>query len=273
MSTTPTIDLPKSKVRVVKPNPETGEIIERVIPAKDFRPKLPSLPRIDDRRITVIERQTDNGTTSGATGRSVAYMTAIRELELEYWEAHGHILTRAERRQLADAESTSILRPIPPVWSVGDRFYVASSMEAEVAELTESARGYGTVFRVHDHRVRYLRRGVIGPAASKTDEHGFAPTVTPDEEVKTRLESAYTTSPSQSIDEAGGIMDEDAYQRIHSEQSATTALTGSKKRVSLTESRLLERLAEAQAKHRTSTVRYLERQLESIWKKQGKLPA
>lgn len=271
-TTTPTIDLPTSKVRVFKPNQETGEIIERVIPAKDFRPKLPTPPKVDQRRVSLVERTIDGGRFVGPTGRSVVYMTSLREREIEYWEAHRVSLTRQERRQLAAGELSSVLRPIRPDWQPGDRFYVISDMEAEVLEVSESARGYGTVFKVHDHRLRYLKRGVIGNDIPKTDEDGFAPELTPEQKAQAQLESAYTHSPAQAIDEAGAVMDEDAYQRIHADQSAGNCLTQSRKRVTVTEAKLLQRIAEAQTKHRTSTVRYLERQLEGLWRKKGKIP-
>jgi hypothetical protein len=269
--TTPTIDLPRSKVRVIKPNPETGEIIERVIPAKNFRPKLPSPPKVDHRRVTRVVRSTAHGPVEAPTGRSVVYLIGHRERELEYWEAHRVTLTRQERRLLSRGEGVSALRPIRPDWQPGDRFYLATDMEAEVLEVTESARGYGTVFKVHDHRLRYLKRGVIGSDVPKTDEHGFAPELTPGEEIRAQVESAYTTVPSKAIDEAGAVMDEDAYQRVHGEQSASNAVVQSKGRVRVSEARLLERLTEAQEKNRTSTVRHLERQLESLWRKQGKV--
>lgn len=269
---TPTIDLPTNKVRVIKPNPETGEIIERVIPQRDFRPQLPSRPKVDHRRVAMVARKGADGPTEGPTGRSVVYLIGHREREIEYWEAHRITLTRQERRQLAAGEVASTLRPIRPDWQPGERFHLVSDMEAEVLEVTESPRGYGTIFRVHDHRLRYLKRGVIGSEVPKTDEHGFAPELTPTEIERAHQESAYTTNPSKAVDEAGAIMDEDAYQRIHGEQSATNAVVQSKGRVKVSEARLLERLAEAQAKHRRSTVRHLERQLESLWRKQGKLP-
>lgn len=269
---TPTIDLPKTKVRVTKIDKETGEIIERVVPHRDFRPPLPSKPKIDERRITIIERTIDGGRAVGPTGRSVVYMADIRELEIEYWEAHRVTLTRDERRLLSRGEGTSTLRPIRPDWQPGDRFFIVTDMEAEVLEVTKSVRGYGTIFRVHDHRLRYLKRGVIGTDVPVTDAHGFAPELTAAEIEKAHQESAYTTAPSKAIDEAGAIMDEEVYQRIHGEQSATNALVQSKARVKVTEERLLQSLSEAQAKHRRSTARRLERQLESLWRKKGKLP-
>lgn len=272
-TTTPTLDLPKTKVRHITVDQETGEIVERVVPARDFRPKLPSPPKLDPRRVEMVVRSTSYGPVEAPTGRAVVYLIDHREQEIEYWEAHRVTLTRGERRQLVAGDSTSVLRPIPPDWKPGDRFYLATDMEAEVLELTDSARGHGTVFKIHDHRLRYLKRGVLGSDVRKTDQHGFAPELTPAEIAKAHQESAYTTVPSKAVDEAGAIMEEDVYQRIHGEQSATNAVVQSKGRVSVTEGRLLKRLAEAQAKHRTSTVRHLERQLESFWRKQGKTPS
>jgi hypothetical protein len=271
-TSTPTIDLPTSKVRVIKPNPETGEIIERVIPVTDLRPKLPSPPKVDQRRITRVVRSTAHGPVEAPTGSSIVYLIDHREREIEYWKAHRVTLTRQERRLLSRGEGTSALRPIRPDWQTGDRFYLATDMEAEVLEVTESVRGYGTVFKVHDHRLRYLKRGVIGSDVPKTDEHGYAPALTQEEEARAQVESAYTTVPSKAIDDAGAVMDEDAYQRIHGEQSAGNAVAQSKGRVRVSEARLFKRLAEAQEKNRASTVRHLERQLESLWRKKGKIP-
>lgn len=254
---TPTIDLPRSKVRVTTPDKETGEIIERVIPAKDFRPKLPSAPKVDERRITLVQR----GDTIGPTGRSVVYMASHREREIAYWAAFANILTPVERRALAKGDAASVLRPLPPAWEVGDRMFVAANMEAEVIEATESPRGYGTVFKVHDYRVMYLKRGVLGSGPAKSDEDGYAPVLTPTEKARASQESAYTGSASQAIDEAGAVMDEEALRRIHSEKSAADTITQGKGRVQVTEGRLLRRLAEARAKNRSSTVRHLEREL------------
>lgn len=260
MGTTPTIDLPRTKVRVTTTNHKTGEIIERVIPAKDFRPKPPKRPVVDERRVTLVQR----GKTLGATGRSAVYMASHREAEVEFWVFHDHILTREERRAFLRDGDRSVLRPLAPAWKVGDRMFVAANMEAEVLEMTESARGFGTVFKVHDYRVIYLKRGVLGSLIEKTDDHGYAPVLTPEQKQKASQDSAYTGTGSQAIDDAGAVMDPEALQRIHIDQSATNAVTQSKGRVQVTKGRLLRRLAEAKAKHRTSTVRHLKRQLERL---------
>jgi hypothetical protein len=264
MATTPTIDLPRSKVRVIKPDKETGEIIERVIPAKDFRPKPPAFPKLDERLITLVHRKD----SQGPTGKSVIAMFAHREAVIAYWAYYAHILTREERREMARGKSTSVLRDLPASWKVGDRMFVAANMEAEVTEITESVRGHGAVFRVHDHREVLLKRGVLGDVIPKTDKHGYAAAVTPQQKEKAGIESAYTTSASQAIDEAGAVMDEAAFRRIHIEQSADNALTQSKGRVQVTKGRLRRRIVEAKAKHRTSTERHLQRQLDRILEKE-----
>jgi hypothetical protein len=266
MSITPTIDLPRTKVRVSKLDKETGEIIERVIPAKDFRPRPPRFPKLDDRLITMVQRQD----SEGPTGRSVIAMFAHREALIAYWAYYAHILTRDERQQLARGKSTSILRDLPPAWEVGDRMFVAANMEAEVTEVAESVRGYGTVFRVHDYRELLLKRGVLGSDVPKTDEDGYAPELTPEEKEKARINSAFTTSSSQAVDDAGAIMDPDAYQRIHPEQDVGNTLSQSRGRVQVTKGRLLRRLEEARGKHRRSTVRHLERELKRLAEKDCK---
>jgi hypothetical protein len=262
-TTTPTIDLPRSKVRVIKPNKETGEIIERVIPAKSLRPRPPKHPgEIDFRRVDWVAREGGEG----VTGRSVVYVLSHREAEQDYWEFFAHHLNRDEQRHLAkDDDSNSILRPFPPAWKPGDRMYIAKDMEAEVVEVTESVRGYGTVFKVHDHRVLYMKRGVIGGGGKpQVDEHGYPIVLTASEEEKARIESAYTGSASQSVDEGGGVMTDKEYQRIHSEQSASNAVRQRTGKVSKTKGGLRKRLAEAEAKNQRSTVIYLRRQLAAL---------
>lgn len=268
--TTPTVDLPKTKVRCVTPDPETGEIIERVIPARSLRPrppKEPPEPQLDERLITIVDR----GETSGPTGRSVIAMIDHRERLIEhrdrlevYWQHFSNHLRRDEQRKLARLETSSILRPFEPCWQPGDRMYVASHMEAEVTEVTEGPRGFGTVFLIHDHRETFLRRGVLGDDVPKTDDDGYAPGLTPHEEERARLDGAYTTAHESAVDEGGLVLDPESARRLHPEQSARNALTQSKGRVSMTKGRLERRLKEAKAKNRQGMVRYLERQLERL---------
>lgn len=270
MSRTATVDLPRTKVRRITPDPDTGEIIERVIPAKSLRPqppKAPPEPQLDERLITVIHR----GETSGPTGRSVIAMIDHRERLVEhrdqleaYWQHFSNHLRRDEQQKLARLETCSILRPFEPCWRPGDRMYVAARMEAEVIEVSEGPRGFGTVFLIHNHRETFLRRGVLGDDVPKTDEHGYAPGLTPHEEERARLDGAYTGSRESAVDGGGMILDPEAAQRLHPEQSAANAVSQSKGRVVLTKGRLQRRLAEARAKNRTSTVRYLERQLTRL---------
>lgn len=272
---TPTIDLPKSKVRVHTHNPDTGEIIERVIPAKSYRPKPPkepAEPQLDERRITVVKR----GDSYGPTGRSVVAMIDHRERLIDhkaalgvYWAFYSNHLRRDEQGKLARLETCSILRPVEPCWQIGDRMYIAASMEAEVLEMTESSRGFGTVFLIHNNRDHYLKRGVLGDWAPKTDGEGYAPGLTKHEEERARLDGAYTTNHDGSVDDGGIILDPDAARRLHPDKEAADALAQNKGRVELTKGRLQTRLAEAKAKNRTSTVRYLQRQLESLKKKEA----
>lgn len=271
-TTTPTIDLPRSKVRVTIPDKETGEIIERVIPASSFRPRPPKHPgAIDFDRVDWVSR----GGTEGVTGRSCVYVLAHREAEQDYWAFFSNHLNRDEQRHLAkDDDSNSILRPFPPLWEAGDRMYVAKDMEAEVIDVTESVRGYGTVFKVHDHRVLYLKAGVLGGSGvPQVDEHGYPVEATADEKEKARIESAYTGSASQAVNDSGGVMTDDEYARIHGEQPAANAEKQKAGRVKLTKTRLRRRLKDAEANHRRSTVRYLRRQLEILEAKEAKKQA
>lgn len=240
-------------------DPETKQIIEEVIPAKDFRPQPPKLPELDKRKITLVQR----GKTLGPTGRSVVHMATYREALVDFWSFHAHILARDERSALLRASTRSVLRPIEPDWEIGDRMYVASNVEAEVVEMTESERGFGTVFRIHDYRVLYLRRGVIGSGTTKTDEHGFAQKLDPNVERQAAIDSAYTTVPSQAVDEAGAVMDSHAYERIHADRSARRGLTQSKRRAKLSLRQLEERLRDAKAKHQSATVKVLERKVKA----------
>jgi len=240
-------------------DPETREIIEEVIPAKDFRPQPPELPKIDPTMITLVKR----GTVSAPTGRSVVYMSSHREAVIAYWEFHAHILSRKERSALLNNDAHSVLRPIPPEWEPGDRMYLASNMEAEVVEVTESDRGHGTVFRIHDYRVMYLRRGVLGHDTPKTDEDGYALALDPDVERQAARDSAYTTVASQAVDEAGAVMEGHAYERIHGDRGAGRALTQSKRRVRLSIDGIEKRLREAKAKGQKATVKVLERKLKA----------
>jgi hypothetical protein len=271
MAKTPTIELPSGKVRVTTPNPETGEIIERVIPAKSLRPKPPKepvAPQLDERLITIVKR----GEVWGATGRSVVAVTAHREALLHYreillpgyWAHFSNHLRRDEQRKLARGEGMAVVRPVAPHWEIGDRMYVAADMEAEVIKLTQNDEGYATVFKIYDYREVLLKRGVLGDDIPQTDKHGYPPELTPTEKERARLEGAYTTSPARAVNEAGAVMDEAAIRRIHADQSASNAVTQSNGRVQVTKGRLLRRIAEAKAKHRTSTVRHLERELERL---------
>src|SRR6185437_4562826 len=97
---------------------------------------------------------------------------------------------------------------------------------------------------------------------------GYAPGLTPREEERARLDGAYTTNHDGAIFDGGLVLDPEAARRLHPEQSAGNALTQSKGRVTLTRGRLQRRLAEAKAKNRRSTVRYLERQLQRLDDKQ-----
>lgn len=248
--TTPTVDLPRSKVRVIKPNPDTGEIIERVIPHSDFRPKAPRRPRIDFVRRDLL-----------SPSRQVLYMFAHREGEIAFWEHHAHILTREERHDFLHDGARSVLRPLKPGWKPGDRMFVAANMEAEVLEVSESPRGYGTVFMLIDWREILLKRSPGGGSKPETDEDGYAAPVTEPEKRRAQIDGAYTTSATLAVPDAGAVMDEAAFERVHADRDQANAMRRGRKKVTQTRASLERRLEEARAKNQRSTVRYLQRQL------------
>jgi hypothetical protein len=257
-----------SPIRITRFDPQTGEmlvdpktkaILEEVIPARDFRPQPPKFPTApDESKITLVKR----GRVSGPTGRSVVAMTSYRWAIVEFWGFHAHILARHERATLLRSGGSSVLRPIAPEWKIGDRMYLASDIEAEVVEMTESERGFGTVFRIHDYRMMYLRRGVIGTDTPKTDKQGFAAPLDPGREKQAAIDSAYTRVASQAVHDSGAVMDPHAYEQIHADRSSHRALTQSKRRRKLSVGQLEARLREAEDKNQQATVKVLKRKLK-----------
>jgi hypothetical protein len=255
-----------SPIKVTRFDPKTGEmlvdpktkaIIEEVVPAKDFRPQPPKHPVLDDSKITLVQR----GRVLAPTGRSVIAMTSYREAVVDFWAFHAHILTRDERATLLRSGGCSVLRPIEPEWKIGARMYLASDIEAEVVEVSESSRGFGTVFRIRDYRMMYLRRGVIGTNTPKTDKEGFAAPLDLGRERQAAIDSAYTRVPGQAVDDSGAVMEPHAYEQIYGDRSSRRALTQSKRRRKLSTGQLEARLRDAEAKNQAATVKVLKRKL------------
>lgn len=249
-----------SKIRVVRTDPKTGEVLgERRVGRDHFKPKpLPRLPKVDERKVTVIER---GGHVAGPTGRTVVYMIGIRERELAYWFAYGQRLTRDERSRLANGE-TSILRPIAPDWKRGDKLTIATDLTAEVTSKGWTHRGYRTAFKITDLRPFLLRQTPSANRPPAVDEHGDPLPPTAGEIYDARIDGAYTTSAAQAVPDAGAAMDDRLHRRLHAEASMANAMKQTKLSGMEKKLRLEERLAEARRKNWTGTVRYLERMQE-----------
>jgi len=226
---------PNGRIKITRPILETGEIlVEGSVPPTRFKPKRPSPPKHPELAKPRI--------SPCWSGWSTVHMIDYRESQIVFWEAHKDCLTREERSDLANERSTSILRPIEPEWKIGDRLPVASNVEAEVLDVVKSRRGYGTVFRVHDHRVLYLKRA-----------------------------ADYTTSPTQAVSEAGAVMDEGLHNRLHPHVSAERAIKGTKKRKMGDRDRLEAKLERAKAKGWDSSVRRYERILKHHEAKEARM--
>ncbi len=255
-------------ITVTRVDPETGELQgePEKVPADHFKPKLPKAPKLDESRLTLVQR----GTAIGPTGPSVIYMTSHREKELAYWEAHASCLTREERRDIANGRTTSVLRPIPPAWSKGDCVDVADKIEATVVEMEFTHRGHRSVFCVLDCRPWYLKQTVGGGSRPKVDEYGYPAELNDGEKERARVDGAYTRSASLAVPDSGDVMDDKLTARLHAEQSMSNALKQWKGRARTSKIRLEHRLLDARNKNRRSTVRYLERQLDKIEEKDEK---
>jgi hypothetical protein len=253
-------------VLVKRPDPATGELIEQTVPADHFKAKLPRLPKLDETRIELVQR----GTDIGPTGRSVIYMIGHREEEIAFWEAHANCLTREERSKLARGQATAVQRPLEPAWCKGQRVDVANNVEAEVLEVEENLQGHRTTFRVVDFRPLLPKRVVGGGIRPQVDEFGYPKELTDDEKERARVDGAYTRSAELAVPGVDDELDDKLHQRLNAEASMKTAMQGSHGRVRASKLDLERRLADARAKHRRSTERYLERQIKSLDGKEEK---
>ncbi len=254
-------------ITLTRVDPETGELQgePKKVPADHFKPKPPKLPKLDESKITLIQR----GSAIGPTGRSVVYMATHREHEIAYWEAHGASLTQDERRDFASGRATAVLRPIPPAWQKDDRVDVADKIEATVFETEETLRGHRTVFRVLDCRPWYLKQTVGGGTRPKVDQYGYPAELNDGEKERARVDGAYTRSASLAVPDSGDVMDDKLTARLHAEQSMGNALKQWKGRARTSKLQLEQRLAEAHRKHRRSTARHLQRQLDQLEEKES----
>lgn len=253
-------------------DPSTGELAPGVelVRADHFAPKLPRLPRLDESRISMVERKA----SIGPTGRSVIAMIDHREAEIEYWEAHSTCLSREEKRALLNGKS-SLLRPIPPGWKVGDVIEVTNNVTAEVLEIDGGYRGYGIVLKVADFRPWYMKRIVGGSRKPKTDEQGYAAPVDKREEESARIDGSYTRSRALAVpdEEDADVMDDKIHQRLHAEASMKQAMAGSQNRRRTTLMELEQKRLDALKNHRRSTVRHLDRRIASLKSKTEKKAA
>jgi hypothetical protein len=261
-------DLKRGQVKVTRPDSETGEQIIEKVRADHFKPKLPKLPKVNEERKGIV---CPDGEVIH-TPAGVLYVFAVREEEIAYWEAHATTLTKEERSNLANARSTSSLRPIKPEWEIGERIEVATNVTAEVLEVVESFRGWGTVFKVSDFRPWYMKQVVGGSRQPRSDEQGYAAPVNKAEEEAARIDGNYTRSRHLAVPdtEDSDVMDDKLHQRLHAEAAMGNALKQWRGRARTSKMRLEQRLVDARKNHRRSTVRYLERQLEALDSKRKK---
>lgn len=253
-----------SEVRVLRPDPQTGELIEEVVTAATFRPRPPRRPRMRASR-----------RMSGPGAAGVLWLTVYehREKELLYWLAYRHRLTPQERAAIVDG-ATSVIRPIDQEWVPGEVLDVAHNVTAEVIETTWLKRRLGgpfdrdlqfrTSLRVRDRRPLLLRRGVIGSGTQPVDTIGAPLPPTMAELEQARIDSAYTSSPSRAIDDAGEEIDDSLHRRLHAHQPAANARRQGRLTRAQKIERLERRIGEANEKFERKKVRMLERQLEGL---------
>lgn len=273
-TTTPTIDLPRSKVRHRTVDGETGEIIERVVPATEFREEA----QVPDPPAYPTKPKPPTGSVGWIAVQWSAYEEAKEEFEeakkqykveaKNYWDHFAEKLTRKERRDLARTEIVAIIRPFEPAWQRGDRLPITDKMTAVVHSVTEIEDGYRTEVVVEDFRSFYLKPIVGGSSKPKSDERGYGIPVDAGTEEQARLDGAYTQAGDAF--NAGDVLEDKLYNRIHAQAQIGNALAQSRGRVKVSRFRLETRLNEARKAHRRSTVRHLERQLESLAEKEGK---
>lgn len=236
-----------SRIKVRKPDPATGELVEEVVPADHFASKLPARPKPRPQREFPCSR-----------AWQALHAFDHLEAEAEYWAAHSDCLSREERRLLA-SEHSSVLRPVRPTWRKGEVLRVANNVEAKVGATEWTLRGWRTVFKVTDHRAWLLKQTVGGGGRPRVDAHGYPADLTSVEKDRARVDGAYTRSPALSVPDAGEVMDDKLHRHLHAEQSMANAMKQTKQRIRLDGMRLEMRLDEARKKKWRSTVRYLER--------------
>jgi hypothetical protein len=255
-----------SPITIKRFDPKTGEVQGEAeqVDADHFKPKLPKPPVLREPRPSPCR-----------AGQAALHMHDHREEVIAYWEAHASILTKEERSNFANGRSTSSLRPIKPEWQEGDCIEVTTNVTAEVLEVVESFRGWGTVFKVSDFRPWYMKQIVGGSRRPKTDEDGFAAPVNKAEEEAARVDGNYTRSRHLAVpdSEDGDVMDSKLHQRLHAEASMKIAMQGAKRRKRATLLSIETRIAEARKKYRSGEVRYLEREKKSLERKAEKQAA
>jgi hypothetical protein len=250
------VPLEKGKVRVIAPDPETGERTVAIVDHEVLRPPAKTKPRPLEPRVSPCW-----------AGWSAIHLIDHRLRIIDFWEEHAASLTKEECSDLANKRASAILRPAecPPSWCKGDILKVANNVEAEVREMEVTGRGHRTVLRVIDYRPWLMKQTVGGSSRPRTDKHGYASEPTDREKERARIDGNYTRSAAQAVPETDDVMDDKLAQRIHGEASMKTALAQSKGRVRISKMRLEQRLLDARTKHQTSTVKVLERKLKAAY--------
>jgi hypothetical protein len=222
-------------VRVVRPDPKTGELIEEIRPANSFGVQLPSKPTKPD-----------------------------PDAWRNFWGAHSECLSREERRKIARGLSQASLRPLEfkPAWQKGDVLEVASGLSAEVMSLSWSRDGYVTLFRLVDHRPLLMAQTMGGAGVPWVDENGYPVTYSESVKEAARIDGAYTRSTSQGVADAGEVLDESVLKRLHADTAIGSARKRKRKRVHVDLDRAETRLEEAKAKHWATG--HIERQIAKL---------
>lgn len=266
-ATTPTIDLPRSKVRQTQIDKETGEIIERVVSASDFKPDA----QIPDPPAPPTKPTPPTGSVGWIAVQWSSYEQAKEEFaeakeiykaEAEaWWEHFAERLTVQEKRDLARGRIVGIVRPFEPAWARGDRLPITDKLTAIVEAVEEIEDGYRTEVVIEDFRSFYLKPIVGGSSKPKSDKNGYGIPVDPTTEEQARLDGAYTQA-GDAFD-AGDVLEDRLYRRLHAESAMKTAMAqaGGRRRVSTL--RLEQRLEDARRKHQRSTAKALERKIKA----------
>ncbi|HEY6731867.1 MAG TPA: hypothetical protein VI039_12690 [Solirubrobacterales bacterium] len=272
------------KLRVTKPNAETGEILVRgAVPVKEYRGdgQAPERPkRLPPEPVEPL------GTVGWIRARWFDYRLALHkykaavragalageefdQAEADYWAFFAHKLSREERSELAKGKTAAIVRPVEPVWEKGEVYELSGKQRARVEKTTRTLKGWRTEFVIEDFRSFFLKSTVGGSSAPKTDDEGFAAEPTASEIERARFDGAYTQTEAQAVPDGGEVLEDKLHRRLHEEQSMKNAMAQSKGRVLVTRHNLEQRLHDALKKHRRSTARYLERQLAQLEKKEN----